>query len=248
MTRAMILAAGLGTRMRPLTDTLPKALVPVAGRPLIEYALLFVKSHGIEEVVLNLHHLGHLLREALGAGGTYGLRITYSAEDPILDTGGGIKKAQPFLDGEPFLVLNADTILDFDLTAFLAAHRRTRAIGTLLLRPNPDEATYGLIETDRTGAIRRIRGEPSKIEINEPLSRFMFTGCQVLAPRIFEAMPVGRAFSTTHELYPQLIHRGETLQGFVHSGPWMVVDDADGIKRATKAIVSGQLRLSYLRP
>ncbi len=248
MTRAMILAAGLGTRMRPLTDTLPKALVPVAGRPLIEYALLFVKSHGIEEVVLNLHHLGHLLREALGDGGTHGLRITYSAEDPILDTGGGIKKAQPFLDGEPFLVLNADTILDFDLTAFLAVHQRTRAIGTLLLRPNPDEATYGLIETDRTGAIRRIRGEPSEIEINEPLSRFMFTGCQVLEPRIFEAMPVGRAFSTTHELYPQLIHRGETLQGFVHSGPWMVVDDADGIKRATKAIVSGQLRLSYLRP
>ena len=248
MTRAMILAAGFGTRMRPLTDTLPKALVPVAGRPLIEYTLLFVKSHSIEEVVLNLHHLGYLLRDALGDGSAYGLRITYSPEDPILDTGGGIKNAQPFLDGEPFLVLNADTILDFDLTAFLATHRQTQAIGTLLLRPNPDEMTYGLVETDRTGAIRRVRGEPSEVEVNEPLFRFMFTGCQVLEPRIFECMPEGRAFSTTHELYPQLIHRGETLQGFVHSGPWMVVDDADGIKRATKAIVSGQLRLSYLRP
>ncbi len=248
MMRAMILAAGFGTRMRPLTDTLPKALVPVAGRPLIEYTLLFVKSHGVEEVVLNLHHLGHLLRDALGDGSAYGLRITYSPEDPILDTGGGIKNAQPFLDGEPFLVLNADTILDFDLTAFLAAHQQAHAIGTLLLRSNPNEATYGLIETDRTGAVRRIRGEPSEIEINEPLSRFMFTGCQVLEPRIFEYMPEGRAFSTTHELYPQLIHRGETLQSFVHSGPWMVVDDSDGIKRATKAIVSGRLRLSYLRP
>ena len=248
MMRAMILAAGFGTRMRPLTDTLPKALVPVAGRPLIEYTLLFVKSHGIEEVVLNLHHLGHLLRDALGDGSAYGLRITYSPEDPILDTGGGIKNAQPFLDGEPFLVLNADTILDFDLTALLAAHQRTHAIGTLLLRPNPDEGQYGVIETDRRGVIRRIRGEPSAIEVNGPLSRLMFTGCQVLEPRIFETMPEGRAFSTTHEFYPQLIHRGETLQSFVHSGPWMVVDDADGIKRATKAIVSGQLRLSYLRP
>ena len=248
MMRAMILAAGFGTRMRPLTDTLPKALVPVAGRPLIEYTLLFIKSHGIEEVVLNLHHLGHLLRDALGDGSAYGLRLTYSPEDPILDTGGGIKNAQPFLDGEPFLVLNADTILDFDLTAFLAAHRRTRAIGTLLLRPNPDEEQYGLIETDQRGVIRRIRGKPSEIEIHEPLSRFMFTGCQVLAPRIFETMPTDRAFSTTHELYPQLIRVGETLQGVVHTGPWMVIDDADGIKRATQAVVSGQLRLSYLRP
>ena len=248
MMRAMILAAGFGTRMRPLTDTLPKALVSVAGRPLIEYTLLFVKSHGIEEVVLNLHHLGHRLRDTLGDGSIYGLRITYSPEDPILDTGGGIKNAQPFLDGEPFLVLNADTILDFDLTAFLATHRQTQAIGTLLLRPNPDEARYGLIETDRTGAIRRIRGEPSEMEVNEPLSRFMFTGCQVLEPRIFDYMPQGRAFSTTHELYPQLIRRGETLQGFIHPGAWMVVDDTEGVAHATQAVVSGQLRLSYLRP
>lgn len=248
MMRAMILAAGFGTRMRPLTDTLPKALVPVAGRPLIEYTLLFVKSHGVEEVVLNLHHLGHRLRDVLGDGSAYGLRITYSPEDPILDTGGGIKNAQPFLDGEPFLVLNADTILDFDLTALLAAHRQTHAIGTLLLRPNPDEEQYGLIETDQRGVIRRIRGEPSEIEINEPLSRFMFTGCQVLAPSIFEAMPTDRAFSTTHELYPQLIRAGETLQSVVHAGPWIVIDDAEGIARATKAIVSGHLRLSYLRP
>ncbi len=246
--RAMILAAGLGTRMRPLTDTLPKALVPVAGRPLIEYALLFIKSHGIEEVVINLHHLGSKLTEALGDGSSYGLRITYSPEDPILDTGGGIKKAQPFLDGEPFLVLNADTILDFDLTAFLTAHRQTNTIGTLLLRPNPDEEQYGLIETDQNGRVRRIRGEPSEIEVNEPLSTFMFTGCQVLEPRIFNAMPAGRAFSTTHELYPQLIRTGETLHGVMHAGPWLVVDDTQGIARATKAVVSGQLRLSYLRP
>lgn len=248
MMRAMILAAGFGTRMRPLTDTMPKALVPVAGHPLIEYALLFVKSHGIEQIVINLHHLGNTLRDTLGDGSSYGLRITYSAEDPILDTGGGIKNAQPFLDGEPFLVLNADTILDCDLAAFLAAHRQAQAIGTLLLRPNPDKKKYGLIETDRNGRVRRIRGEPSEIEVNEPLSAFMFTGCQVLAPRIFDYMPEGRAFSTTHELYPQLIRKDEMLRSVVHAGPWMVVDDTEGVARATKAIVSGQLRLSYLRP
>ncbi len=246
--RAMILAAGLGTRMRPLTNSIPKALAPVAGRPLIEYALLFVKAQGIQEVVINLHHQGQKLRETLGNGSTYGLQITYSPEDPLLDTGGGIKKAQRFLDGEPFLVLNSDTILDFDLAALLASHRQTKAIGTLMLRPNPDPEQYGRIEADQQGAIRRIRGEPGEVTVNAPLATFMFTGCQVLEPRIFDYMQEGRAFSTTHELYPQLIRRGETLQSFIHAGAWLVVDDTDGIARATQAIVSGQLRLSYLRP
>ena len=172
----------------------------------------------------------------------------YSPEDQLLDSGGGIKKAQPLLDGEAFLVLNADTILDFNLSAFLTAHRQARAIGTLLLRPNPDEEKYGLIEPDRNGVIRRIRGEPREVGVNETLSAFMFTGCQVLEPRIFDAMPAGRAFSTTHELYPQLIRTGEPLYSVLHSGPWLVVDDTQGIARATKAVVSGQLRLSYLRP
>lgn len=242
----MILAAGFGTRLRPLTTTVPKALVPVAGRPLIEYGLLWLKSRGIDEVVINLHHLGGKIRHALGDGSIYGLRITYSPEDPILDTGGGIKKAQPFLDGETFLVLNCDTILDVDLTALLNGHRRNHAIATLVLRPDPEAARYGLLETDRSGRIRRFLGQP--VEVNEPLSEFMFTGLQVFEPRIFDCMPVGRPCSTTRETYPQLLLAGEPLYGFVHTGPWMVVDDAAGVARATQRIISGQVRLSYLRP
>lgn len=246
--RAMILAAGLGTRMRPLTDRLPKALVPVAGRPLIEYALRFVKFHGIEDVVVNLHHLGDRIRDALGDGGAYGLRIRYSPEDPILDTGGGIKRAQPLLDGAPFLVLNADTILDFDLADVLAAHRRAGALGTLLLRPNPDPQRFGLIETDRRGITRRIRGEPHDVAMTEKLSPAMFTGCQILEPEIFDHMPAGCAFSTTHDLYPRLIRKGKALFGVQHTGTWMVVDDAAGVTEATGALTSGRLSLSYLHP
>ncbi len=246
--RAMILAAGLGTRMRPLTDHLPKALVPVAGRPLIEYALRFVQFHGIKDVVVNLHHLGGRIRDALGDGHTYGLRIRYSPEDPILDTGGAIKQVQPLLDGGPFLVLNADTILDFDLANFLAAHRRAGALATLLLRPNPDPQRFGLIETDRRGVIRRIRGEPHDMAVTETLWPAMFTGCQILEPAVFAHMPAGRAFSTTHDLYPRLIRKGQTLLGVQHPGAWMVVDDADGVAQATEALTSGRLHLSYLRP
>jgi mannose-1-phosphate guanylyltransferase len=243
--RAMILAAGFGTRLRPLTNAVPKALVPVAGRPLVEYSLLWLKSQGIENVVINVHHHGEKIRAALGDGSVYGLRITYSPEDPILDTGGGIKKAQPFLDGDTFLVLNGDTILDLDLSALLEAHRRNQAVATLVLRADPEASRYGIIETDRSGRIRRFLGQPP--EVNAALSPFMFTGLQILEPRIFDFMPANRAFGTTRETYPQLLQAGEPLYGFIHRGPWMVVDDAAGMARATQAIIAGQIRLSYLR-
>jgi mannose-1-phosphate guanylyltransferase len=244
--RAMILAAGLGIRLRPLTNAVPKALVPVAGRPLIEYGLLWLKSQGIREVLINLHHLGDKIRAAVGDGSIYGLRITYSHEEPILDTGGGIKKAQAFLDGETFVVLNCDTILDLDISALLAAHRRNHATATLVLRPDPEAARYGILETDASGRIRRFLGQPAEVEGS--LSEFMFTGCQMLEPHIFDLMPEEKPFSTTRETYPQMLRAGEPLYGFIHTGPWMVVDDAEGMARATQAIISGQVRLSYLRP
>jgi NDP-sugar pyrophosphorylase family protein len=244
--RAMILAAGFGTRLRPLTNTVPKALVPVAGRPLIEYGLFWLKAQGVEEVVINLHHLGDKIRDTLGDGRMYGLRIVYSPEEPILDTGGGIKKAQPWLDGETFLVLNCDTILDLDLAALVRFHRHTQAMATLVLRPDPGAARYGLLEIDRRGRLRRFLGQPAAAD--EPLTALMFTGLQVFEPRVFTLMPADRPFSTTRELYPRLLLAGEPLYGFLHTGPWMVVDDAAGVVRATQAILSGEVRLSYLRP
>ena len=246
--RAMILAAGFGSRLRPLTNTIPKALVPVAGRPLIEYNLLLLKAYGIEDVVINLHHLGDKIRDALDDGSTYGLRIIYSPEDPILESGGGIKKAQPFLDGETFLVLNCDTIIDLDLTALLAAHRNTKSVGTLVLRTDPGAARYGILETDRSNRLRRIRGEPAEVEVNEPLSQYMFTGCQVLEPRVFDFMPEVKPFSSTRETYPTMLRANEPLYGFVHPGVWMTVDDREAMANVTQAIISGQTRLSYLRP
>lgn len=244
--RAMILAAGFGTRLQPLTNTVPKALVPVAGRPLIEYGLLLLKAHGITEVIINLHHLGEKIRAALGDGSIYGLHLTYSPEDPILETGGGIKNAQPFLDGETFVVLNCDTIVDLDLDALHAFHQKNHVAATLVLRPDPEAARYGILETDASGQIRRFLGQPAAV--SDPLSPYMFTGVQMLEPRVFAFMPEERPFSTTRETYPQMLRAGEPLYGFIHTGSWMVVDDAAGIARATQIIVSGQVRLSYLKP
>src|SRR5262245_11304601 len=122
IVKAMILAAGFGTRLRPLTDCTPKPLLQVAGKPLISYSLALLRAAGIQEVIINLHHRGDGLRAALGKGAAYDMAITYSAENPILDTGGAIKKAQPFLEGGRFVVLNADIICDIDLQQLATWH------------------------------------------------------------------------------------------------------------------------------
>jgi len=119
--KAMILAAGLGTRLRPLTLDRPKPLVDVHGRPLIAYNLLLLRRWGIVDVVINLHHQGDALRAALGDGGNFGVRIVYSAEDPLLDTGGAIKNAAALLGDDDFVVLNGDTIIDLPLDTLVAA-------------------------------------------------------------------------------------------------------------------------------
>ena len=127
----------------------------------------------------------------------------------------------------------AGTILNFDLADFLAAHRRAGTLATLLLRPNPDPQRFGLIETDRRSLIRRIRGEPHDVAVTGKLSPAMFTGCQILETEIFDHMPARHAFSTTHNIYPQLIRKGKALFGVQHPGAWMVVYDTARVAQAT---------------
>ncbi len=141
--KAMILAAGLGTRLRPLTNTIPKPLLPIAGTPLIVWNLLLLKQHGFRDVVINLHHLGPMIEQALGNGSRYGLRIIYSREPAILGTGGGIKRAEPHFSGESVLVLNGDTLVELDLGALCAFHQQRDAVATLVLRKDPEAAQVG---------------------------------------------------------------------------------------------------------
>jgi len=239
--RAMVLAAGRGTRLAPLTDTTPKPLIPVAGRPFLEHILEFLRAGGIEEVVLNLHHLGHLIERHLGDGRRFGLSVRYSWENPILDTGGGIKHAEPLLAGEPFVVVNGDSLLELRLREVVDCHRAHGAVATMVVRADPDAARYGLVELDARDRVRRIVGLPPG-EVTEPLRGLMFPGLHVLQPDIFRWMEAGAAYSVTRVTYPKLLAAGIHIQGCVTGARWINIDTPAALASAAAALRAAPFR------
>lgn len=227
MIRAMVLAAGFGTRLRPLTDRTPKPLIDVGGRPMIAYPLLLLRAAGIVDVLINLHHLGDQIRRALGDGSQHGLRLTYSEENPILDTGGAIKKAESFLGGDTFVIANADTIVDLDLPAMLAFHRARGGISTMLLRDDPEVQRYGAIEVDAKDRVRRFLGIPA--DVADPLTPLMYGGVWIFEPRVFEFMEPG-VYSIAKRTAIDLVRAGEALYGYRYHGYWRVLDTPDGLE------------------
>ena len=222
----MVLAAGFGRRLRPLTDRVPKPLLLVGGAPLIAYPLALLREAGIHEVLINLHHLGAQIRDALGDGSAYGVSISYSEEDPILDTGGAIAKARPFLGGGTFAVLNSDTVMDLGLADVITTHRRRGALATMVLRPDRDAARYGIIEVDPEQRIRRFLGQPAQVP--GPLEPLMFAGVHVFEPEVFDFMEEGR-FGINRKTYPAMLAAGRPLFGHRFDGYWRVLDTHAGL-------------------
>lgn len=234
---AMILAAGLGTRLRPLTDRIPKPLVEVAGRPLIDHALKTVRRAGISRVVVNVHHFADAVRGYLGDGSRFGCEILYSAETTLLDTGGGILQARPLLDGGTFVTLNSDTIMDIDLTDALEFHRRRGALATLVLREAADAEAFGIIRTEPDGRVANFLAH-RRPGTDGPTRALMYTGVQVLEPRVFDYMTEPGAFPITRQTYPKMLAADEPLYGFEFSGKWLTVGTPDEMARAEELLGS----------
>jgi NDP-sugar pyrophosphorylase family protein len=241
----MILAAGFGTRLRPMTENIPKPLIPVAGHPMIAYAIALLRSAGIVDIIINVHHLGEQIVEALGDGSAYGVSLTYSREDVILDTGGGIKKAESFLAGSSFVVVNADTVINLDLQEVIAWHRRCRALATMVLRRDPDAERYGTIEIDAESRIRRFLGRPA--QVGEQLSAFMFAGVHVFEPALFRYLGEG-AFSITRSTYVAMLAAEAPLYGFPFEGYWRVLDTPAGLAVGQQELERPDTLMAPLRP
>jgi len=246
--KAMVFAAGQGLRLGPLTATTPKALVPVAGKPMIEYPLRLLRHYGILEIIVNLHHLGEQIENYLGDGSRLGLRIIYSKEAELLDTGGGLLKAKPFLRDGTFIVINTDVLIDLPLGELLAFHYKNQAAASLVLRPDELADQYGSIEIDSDGKIFRFlqtqKPEPPPVSV----TKLMFTGVQILEPRIFDYMNAEglQKFGTTKHTYPKMLREGEKLCGFFFDGFWQDLGTVERIKKAEESLAQGKARLHYL--
>jgi NDP-sugar pyrophosphorylase family protein len=244
--KAMVFAAGLGERLRPLTDNIPKAMVPVAGRPMIEYPLLLLRHYGITEIIINLHHCGNKIEEHFGDGKALGLKLNYSREERLLDTGGGLVRARPFLDGETFFVVNSDVLIDISLRDLLAYHRKKKATVTLVLRPDALAEQYGAIESDGSGRIHRFLNcrllEPKPAISNVR----MFTGVHVIEPKIFNYMDSSEPFGITRATYPKMLTSNAPLYGYTYEGFWQDLGTPERIREAEEKLQSGAVKLHYL--
>jgi len=236
----MILAAGRGERLRPLTDTVPKPLVRVNGRALIDYAIDSCRDAGITDVIVNLHHFGDQIRGHVGDGSAHGVHVSYSEEPALRGSGGGILQARAMLGDDTFVTLNADTIIAIDLERVIAAHRARRAAATLVLRKDPRMERFGVIrlETDdRVGVFLDTR-RPGAVE---PLEPFMYTGVQVLEPTVFSYMPTGSApFSITELTYPAMLRAGEPIHGYRFEGTWITVGTPEELAAAERELATGR--------
>jgi NDP-sugar pyrophosphorylase family protein len=260
--RAMILAAGYGTRLWPLTIDRAKPAIPFLNRPLVGYVAEYLARYGYDEVAVNLHHQSDSIRAALGDGSRFGVRLHYVEEPEILGTSGALDNAREFLEGDTFVVINGKLATDIDLNKALDTHHRTGALATLILRPNVRRERFSTVQTanghvlgfgaapispkesdnasdlsqltdsnnrTRDGADTWLRpidysivNEQAEkgVESNDLDAPLMFTGIQILEPRIFSYIPRGVFSHTTTDVYPLAIERGERIAAHVSEGMW----------------------------
>lgn len=242
--RAMVLAAGLGTRLRPLTNLVPKPLVPVANRPLLEYTFALLAAAGVREAIVNAHHLADELERGLRALDPSGIELHVSRERRILGTAGGLKRAEAFLAGGTFLLLNGDFLVDLDLRAVLEFHSQQHATATMVLLPDEDSGVLGV---DPDGVIRRfIAPRPA----DEPPGRLScgFTGIHVLEPEVFRLIPANTPWEINRQVYPELIARGQRICGFIHRGYWREAGSPSGYLAANREVLAGRAGSLAPRP
>ncbi len=214
----MVLAAGFGTRLGPLGDERPKALLPVCNRPLYHYAFELLSSASIRRVVVNTHNMAELVEETISSDPA-GMEVLFSREEPeILGTGGGVKAASRFFDNRPVVVVNAKLVTDLDLMDVVEAHRRSGALATMVVRPDPDARAWGAVEVDGSGMVRGIAGmrDPSAPSDLDP---FMFTGIAVLEPEFLAVLPDGPS-CIVRQGYHAHLRAGRSIGAFVHRGYW----------------------------
>ncbi len=242
----MILAAGLGTRLRPLTQKTPKALLLVGGQPLISYAIRLLARFGIRDIVINLHHLGELIEKEIGNGKKFGVKIRYSWEETILGTGGGVRQGAAFFGNHPFIVINSDVLIDLNLKNLLRFHRNKKGLATMVLRPLSREESFTPIAVGRNKRVLRIGEKPQGPAKPQP-HPMMFTGVQMIEPDFLRFLPDAGPSCLVRQGYRPALEAGQKIFGYPFTGYWNDLGTLDRYRQAEVDLAENRVTLSYLR-
>ena len=238
----MILAAGFGTRLFPLTIDRTKPAIPFLGKPLVGYVAEYVARFGFKEVVVNLHHQPESVKKALGDGSDFGVKIHYTLEEPdILGTAGALDNARHLLENETFLIVNGKIITDIDISAALETHRRENALATMVLIPNEKRERFTVVETEGN----RITGfgdyaDQLSVHSSQFTVPLMFTGIHILEPRVFEYIPRGVYSDIVPTFYNPAIRKGEKIIAHITKGKWFELSTIPRYLEISLAMLNGK--------
>ena len=238
--KAMLLAAGLGTRLRPLTYELPKPMVPVLGRPVMEHILRLLAKHGFDDVVANLHYFPDLIRDRFGDGSAYGVRLVYSYEPELLGTAGGVRNVRDHFGDETFLIISGDALTDIDLGALWAAHKEKGGIATLALKRVDDTSQFGVVIVGEDG---RIQGFQEKPDPAEALSNLGNCGIYVFEPEIFDYFPEPEFVDWAMDVFPTLLAQDVSFYGHEFPDYWNDVGSLEEYRQGNFDALEGRVRV-----
>jgi mannose-1-phosphate guanylyltransferase / phosphomannomutase len=246
--KAVIMAGGEGTRLRPLTSNQPKPMLPLANRPMMEHVVALLRSHGFEDVVVTVAFMANAIRNYFGDGSEFGVRMAYATEPTPLGTAGSILNAREQLE-ERFLVISGDVLTDMDLSAAVRAHEERGAIGTIALKSVDDPLEFGIVITDESGAVERFLEKPTWGQV---FSDTINTGIYVLEPEIFDFIAPGKPVDFSADVFPDVLAAGRALYGHVSDGYWEDVGTLEAYLRSHQDVMEGKVQVDVagfeLRP
>ncbi|MBV8305764.1 MAG: mannose-1-phosphate guanyltransferase [Acidimicrobiia bacterium] len=237
--KAVIMAGGEGTRLRPLTSNSPKPMMPLANRPMMEHIVRLLKEHGFDEIVVTLAFLPQAIRTYFGDGSEFGVRMVYATEETPLGTAGSVLNARQELT-ERFLVISGDVLTDFDLSEIVAFHDERKALATIGLKAMENPLEFGIVITREDGSIERFLEKPTWGQV---FSDTINTGIYVLEPEIFDAIPAGEPVDFSGDVFPELLADGAPLFGYVAEGYWEDVGNLEAYIRAHRDVLDGKVSI-----
>jgi len=239
--KAMVLAAGLGTRLRPLTDLISKPMAPIVNRPVMEHIIKLLAEHGFKDIVCNLHYFPDVIKNHFGDGSKWGVNIVYSFEEELLGTAGGVKKVEDFFQEQTFLVISGDALTDIDLSNAYDFHKEKKGRATLVLTEVEDTTQFGVVILDNE---KRIKGFQEKPLSGEARSNLANSGIYFFEPDIFKYMPPrGQFYDFGKNLFPDLLEKDIPYYGYKHSSYWNDVGSLDEYQQGNFDSLEGKVKV-----